>query len=118
MSSFAFLICTISFVKKILSKIPYKYLIVTISFVLFMLFIDQNDWITQYNRKNQLRETKAHIEFLTKEIERMSSEIDKIKADHDYVIQLSRDKYLYKKDNEDVFVIVKDTVYTSKENTN
>jgi len=103
-------------VKKILAKLPYKYILVTIAFVVFMLFMDQNDWITQYNRKSQLEETKAHNAYLRQQISDMSTELDRIKNDKEYVMQQSRNKYLHKRDEEDVFIIVKDTIY--KENKN
>lgn len=102
-------------VKRFLSKIPYKYIIVTASFAVFMLFMDQNDWITQYTRKTELEETKSHTEFLKSEIAKMSQELDRLQSDKEYVVQQSRNKYLHKRADEDVFIITKDTMYITAE---
>lgn len=80
-----------------------------------MLFMDQNDWITQYRRKAELEDTKSHTEYLKSEIAQMSKNLERVQNDKEYVMEQSRNKYLHKKDDEDVFLIIKDTVYKTAE---
>ena len=88
-----------------------KYLIAIVVFAVIMLFLDQNDLFTQKERVEELKESEKNIVFLKNEISKMAQELDEIKENPKKVEKYAREKYLYKKDNEDVFLITTDTVY-------
>lgn len=95
---------------RILKIITNKYFITFIAFLLLMLFFDQNDWFTQRERRKQLDATQQNIDFLRGESERMEREIDELNSNPKYLEQYAREKYHEKRDNEDVYLIIHDSV--------
>lgn len=92
-----------------------KYVIAIAIFLAVMLFFDQNDWFTQMDRKDQLKEANNNVDFLKEEIESMSEELHQIKNDPEVASKYAREKYYHKKDDEDLFIITKDTVIVTPE---
>lgn len=80
-----------------------------------MLFFDQNDWFTQRERRKQLEDTQQNIDFLSGESERMEKEIDELNANPRYLEQYAREKYHEKRDDEDVYLIIRDSVELEKQ---
>lgn len=89
---------TISFLRN-------KFLLATTAFVVWMLFFDRNDVFTQMERKselNELKESKAYFEKQIAENRRFSKDLQfNVSAIEKY----AREKYLMKRDNEDLFII-------------
>lgn len=79
-----------------------------------MLVFDQNDWFTQWNRKKQLDEANKNIDFLKKEVAAMSEELHNLEHDPEVIKKYAREKYYYKQKDEDIFLIINDTVYKNK----
>lgn len=86
-----------------------KYFIASLAFFLLMLFFDQNDWFTQRRRVKELREVEGKIEHLRSESARMNKELDALSRP-EQLEKLAREKYHEKRDGEDVYIIVTDTV--------
>lgn len=99
---------------KVLKIITNKYLITFVAFLLLMLFFDQNDWFTQHTRRKQLDATQQNIDFLRQESERMEHEIDQLHANPRHLEKYAREKYHEKRDNEDVYLIIRDSVTPEK----
>lgn len=91
-----------------------KYVIALIIFLAIMLLFDQNDWFTQYRRKQQLAEMQKNIEFLRAETERMSKELEQLQTNPEVLKKYARERYNYKAADEDLFLITHDTVYLEK----
>lgn len=101
---------------KPLFKILYnKYFIASAVFVLIITIFDQNDVFTQMDRSKQLNKVKADIDYLRTKTEEMSRELDDLDRDPELVIKHTREKYHYKQKDEDVFLIIQDTVYQDTE---
>lgn len=79
-----------------------------------MLFFDQNDWFTQQKREKDLSETQAKIDHLQQEILRMNEELNQLQQNPDKLEQIAREKYHEKRDGEDVYIIITDTVKANK----
>ncbi|MCH5598172.1 FtsB family cell division protein [Niabella ginsengisoli] len=81
-----------------------KYFIASIGFLGVMTFLDKNDLITTMERREELNNLNQSKEHYLEEL----SELRKVKADleTDPVIieKLAREKYLMKRENEDIFV--------------
>lgn len=99
---------------KILKILINKYFITAVLFLLLMLFFDQNDWFTQQDRETQLREAQQKIDHLNQEIVRMNNELHLLNNSSEKLEQIAREKYHEKRDGEDVYVIITDTVKTTK----
>lgn len=97
-------------VKNIIRLFTNKYFITAILFLLLMIFFDQNDWFTQHARVKELEETQAKIDHLNSEIDRMDKSLNDINSSNAKVEEYAREKYHEKRDGEDVYLIVHDTV--------
>jgi len=82
-----------------------KYFLATAIFVFILLFFDRNDLFVQWDRNrqlNQLTQSKAYFEGAIKD---QKSELQQLKSDPATLERYAREKYLMKKDNEDLFLI-------------
>ena len=84
-----------------------KYFILLLSFILWIIFLDDYNLINQRQIKKQVDELKEQREFYITEIKKDSTELYKLKNDSDAQERFAREKFLMKKDNEDVFIIRK-----------
>lgn len=75
-----------------------------------MLFFDKNDLVSQYEYRQQVNTLKEERDFYTKETEMVSKDLDELTSNPQKLEKFAREKYLMKKENEDVFVIVKEKV--------
>lgn len=96
--------------RKTIKILANKYVLTAIAFSLLMLFFDQNDWFVQHDRKNKLEEIQQNIDFLTQESNKMQKQLQALNTDSMYLEQYAREHYHEKRDNEDVFLIIRDTV--------
>ncbi len=85
-----------------------KYFIIALAFVVWMLFFDRNDLMSQYEYRTQLNKLKAEKEFYIKESAKAVKDLDELTTNQEMLEKFAREKYLMKKDNEDVFVIIKE----------
>lgn len=94
---------------KLLTHIPgflkSKYLLSFAAFCVVVLFLDKNDFFTQFERRKELRELQQSKQYYTKQIATESKELEALKTNPAAVEKLAREKYLMKRDNEELFVI-------------
>lgn len=89
-------------------------MITAVLFLLLMIFFDQNDWFTQHARVKELEETQGKIDHLNTEIDRMDKELNDINTNNAKTERYAREKYHEKRDGEDLYLIVNDSVKTTK----
>lgn len=77
-----------------------------IGFIVLMLFIDDNNMFAQYRLYKQWKKIEVEKEFYKAEMEKAREQYYAIMNDQQYVERYAREKYLMKKNNEDLFVIV------------
>ncbi len=90
---------------KIPSFLKNKYIVVLIIAVVWFLFFDQNNLIQQYRLSRQIKDLKHEKEYYLKEIARDSANIERLKYDPQELERYAREKYLMKKENEDIFIV-------------
>jgi cell division protein FtsB len=61
-----------------------------------------------YKQYNELKDLKAQEEFLANEINEMQQQKEDLFSDDDKLERYARENYFFKKDNEDVYIIVKE----------
>jgi cell division protein FtsB len=93
--------------KRLVDLLKNKFFLVTIAFIAWLLFLDKNDLYSQYTKHNQVVELQKQRDFLVKETAQVSKDLDELTSNREKLEKFAREKYLMKKDNEDVFVIVK-----------
>ncbi len=94
---------------KILTRIfKNKYLITGSVFLVWMLFFDRNDLASQLHYRDDVNKLKGEKEFYIKEIAQVEKDLTELTTDQQKLEKFAREKYLMKKDNEDVFVVVEE----------
>ncbi|MBK0380555.1 FtsB family cell division protein [Mucilaginibacter segetis] len=83
-----------------------KFFLATLAFLIWMIFFDRNDLISQYEYHQQLTELEQKRDFYQTQTAKVNEELDELSSDKAKLEKFAREKYLMKKDNEDVFVIV------------
>ncbi|MBS7563995.1 septum formation initiator family protein [Mucilaginibacter sp. Bleaf8] len=94
--------------KRALDLFRNKYFLVTVAFVVWMIFFDKNDLYSQYEHKQQLNKLEQERDFYQKETAQVTKDLDELNSNPQKLEKFAREKYLMKKQNEDVFVIVKE----------
>ncbi len=97
-------------IRRLIDLFKNKYFIVTVAFIVWMLFFDKNDLVSQVEYRQQVNTLKEERDFYTKETEKVTKDLDELTSNPQKLEKFAREKYLMKKDNEDVFVIVKEKV--------
>jgi hypothetical protein len=82
-----------------------KYFIAVAVFAAIMLFFDKNDVFTQADRKRQLQELLLSKQYYTEQIAAEYTELQKIKTNPGTLEKYAREKYLMKRDNEDLYLV-------------
>ncbi|HMR92472.1 MAG TPA: septum formation initiator family protein [Chitinophagaceae bacterium] len=99
---------------KLLNVIPSwlrnKYVIAVVLFAAIMLFFDKNDLFTQAERNKQLKELKASKQYYYDQIATERAELEQLKSNPATVEKYAREKYLMKRDNEDLYIIPENPV--------
>ena len=70
-----------------------------------MLFFDRNDVFTQLERKRNLTEINESKAYFSKQIKDDRNFSNDLQFNASAIEKLTREKYLMKKDNEDLFLI-------------
>ncbi len=72
----------------------------------WLLFFDKNDVFSQYELIEKCQKLNKEKEYYLAEIENNKQNLKDLKSNKKSLETLSREAYLMKKDNEDVFVFV------------
>jgi len=92
--------------QKIPSWLKNKYLLTAAGFVVWMLFFDDRDFLTTYSRHPQeLKKLQQSSKYYQDEITTTKNELGRLKSNPSTIEKYAREKYLMKRDNEDLFLI-------------
>ncbi len=95
-------------INKLLGFTKNFYFISGMLFLFWMLFLDSNDLYTQVRLSGQLESLNSEKEFYLHKIEEVKQEREQLLTDVDALEKFAREKYLMKKESEDLYVIVKE----------
>ena len=93
------------FLANVPSWLKNKYFIAFAIFAGIILFFDKNDLFTQSARRRELRDLQQSKEYYTTRIAAESKELEQLKSNPATLEKYAREKYLMKRDNEDLFII-------------
>ncbi len=82
-----------------------KYLLAGVFFVIWMLFFDPKDIPSGFERKQKLNELQNSEQHLDELITDAQKELDQLKNNAQSIEKYAREKYMMKKDNEDLFIV-------------
>lgn len=78
------------------------------AFIIWMLFFDRNNVINQVKLVYTLKGLNQQNEYYIEEMKKDSAALVKLRVDSASLEKFAREKYLMKKDDEDIFLIVKE----------
>lgn len=82
-----------------------KYVIATVVFLVFFLFLGENNIIVVNRLRSELAELNKEVDMLEENIQRDSIEAVSLIGDMDALETYGREHYYMKRDNEDIFII-------------
>ena len=91
--------------EKLPAPLRNKYLITFVVFLVWIFFIDTFDIITQVRMNNEFKQLKEQQEFYKTEIEKDSIKVYNLNNNPEEQERFARERFLMKKDNEDVFIV-------------
>ena len=98
-------------INDIIDKIPNylknKYLIAIVLFVIWITFFDNFNLIKQSKIKKNIKQLEENKKFYSDEIRKDSTEYNDLLNDDEKREKFAREKFLMKKENEDVYIIRK-----------
>ena len=94
--------------KIIFSFIRNKYVVTLFALVSWLIFFDKNDVVSQMNLSKRLKQLNDEKQYYLAEIEKTKSDMKELMTNPKNLEKFAREKYLMKKDNEDIFVIVEE----------
>lgn len=94
---------------KLLNRIPpflrNKYILTGTGFIVWITFFDHNDLLTQIERRGELKELQQSKTFYQKQIAENQKFSNDLQFNASAIEKYAREKYLMKKDNEDLFLV-------------
>lgn len=92
--------------KRIPAFIRNKFFITALIFAILLAFFDRYDLVSQYSLRQQLHKLKEEKKYYLDEIKKNNEELRALQTEPENLEKFAREKYLMKKDNEEIFVIV------------
>ena len=82
------------------------YFITGMLFLVWMLFFDSNDFITQYRMSRELRDKENDKEYYLEKMAEVQQDREELMGNAELLEKFAREKYLMKRPGEDVFIVV------------
>ncbi len=77
----------------------------TIFFIILIVgLLDDNSWYNRYRRLQNIDRLRIEMQSYKDQYDNDTKELERLKQ-HDYVEKFARERYLMKRENEDVFVV-------------
>lgn len=95
--------------KKLKKIFTNKYLITGIAFAVWIMFFDRNDLPSQISRIRELNKIERNEKNMAVQISNTQKELQLLKTNPETLEKYAREKYLMKKDNEDLYIVTFDS---------
>ena len=94
------------YLDRIPSWLKNKYVLTVLCFGIWVLFIDDRDFVTTHFRHvKELHKLEARKVYFEEQIKTVRKELDQLKSNPATLEKYARERYLMKRDNEDLFVV-------------
>lgn len=91
---------------KILTNV---FVLILVPFLIWMLFFDENSYLVHRKFNKEIKDLESTISFYKNKIKQDKATIKKLE-DSLQLERFAREKYLLKKENEDIYIIEFDTI--------
>lgn len=85
-----------------------KYFVSAAAFVIWLAFIDSKNFISQYELTSEVNKLEDQKSFFMEEIIKTRKEQEELLSSPDKLEKFAREKYLMKKDDEDLFIFAEE----------
>jgi cell division protein DivIC len=85
-----------------------RYFLAIVAFAVLMIFYDTNSLKRQRVLNGRIDDIKGMIAFYQSEIEKNNAAIEELETNPETIEKYAREKYLMKRDSEDVYIIVRE----------
>jgi cell division protein FtsB len=92
---------------KVIRFLKNKYLLTLSFMVVWLFFFDHNDIFSQIELRKKLVDLETEKNYYIVEIEKNKTGLLELKTNKNNLEKFAREKYLMKRDREDIFVIVR-----------
>jgi len=96
----------LEFINKMPWWIKNVYFVLSFTFIVWMLFFDRNNLLTSNKINGKLNNLLEQKQYYETEIEKVNNLKEELFSTKEKKEKFAREKYLMKKDNEDIFIIV------------
>jgi cell division protein FtsB len=97
---------------KVLDRIPKPlknfYVLLGSFFLIWMLFIDSNDFVSQFQLAGELNSLKSQKEYYLDKKAEVISDRNELTTNQQLLEKFARENYLMKKPSEDIYVVVEE----------
>jgi cell division protein FtsB len=97
-----------SSMKKYLKYTKNFYFLFTLFFIVWMVFIDSNDILTQFKLGSKINELERQKEFYQERKEKILADREELMSNYELLEKFARERYLMKKESEDLYVVVEE----------
>jgi cell division protein FtsB len=84
------------------------YWVTGFTFLVWLTFLDSNDLISRFSLSSKLRSLESEKEYYQKKIQEVEKDRKELMTNKELLEKFAREKYLMKKETEDVFIIQED----------
>lgn len=84
------------------------YFLLGLGFLLWMLFFDAEDLVTQYRLRQKIKSLMAEQAYYLKQIDKIKKDRAGLANDEDLLEKFAREQYFMKKETEDLYIIVEE----------
>jgi cell division protein DivIC len=81
------------------------YIVTGLCFLVWMLFLDSNDLISRFKMGSKLRTLNGEKEYYQAKISDVEKDREELMTNKELLEKFAREKYLMKKETEDIFII-------------
>jgi len=82
-----------------------KYLVAGVAFTVFIVFFDDRDLVSNFRHTRELKELEQSRQHYQAEIAKTKEELKQLRTNAALLEKYAREKYLMKRDNEDIFLL-------------
>ncbi|MBL4655476.1 MAG: septum formation initiator family protein [Bacteroidia bacterium] len=93
---------------KVLSHLKNKYVITIIGLLIWMLFFDSNNFVSQYHLTSDLNQLENDRAYYLEEITKIKADSEELRTNMETLEKFAREKYFMKKDLEDIYIVVRE----------
>ena len=105
-----------AFIKKLIPFIVNRYFIVSVAFIVWMLFFDQRDYFQQKERSGELEKVEAAKKYYQVEIDKTQKQLNSLQNNPAAIEKFARERYLLRREGEEVYLFEDTAAANSQKN--